>query len=878
MERRMRRRRWCLRLVLSLVVVISVAGRSDAASPAAVDDTLWMDPSTSAVFDVLANDVHDGGLALELGEVGTPTPSGMAWATSDGTVLFTPVPGVIGDERFSYQACDEHGACSTATATVHVGTFILGPRGPSGLVATPVSPREIRLAWWDNSDDETSFHVLRGTSPGSLVEIGVLGANTGSLIAMSWTDTFPSDLAAGTAFSYRVDACNADGCAASNVAEVVIPEGPENQPPFAGQDRFELLVGSDLFVTFVDLLANDGPTDRTLEVVAVQGTPLEEIPASGLPTDQAHALLFAAAGGVVVHSLVNPNLLADTFSYTVSDGEQVADGQVDLVFLASVAVNACADSYTTSVVEAGCSGAAVPSLRTTEGRPLFIRYDSLTANDSGSPLNMTTLNFTRPSHGRLEFCCGPDAASAGSVNPPVGVWFVPDDEYTGEDSFYYSIYNNGSFDSAAVTIQVAPDNQSPDPTVAMLDQFRHYLVGASPRTVLTFSDLLLGFDPYGVPTPDLGDNRRIKLQFYSQSGPGTLSWIAPDRQLGEVPPSWYEGALQLEGTQIPNTVKRFDYELHGAGGPQRAHVWITFTDPTQGTNPPALRAVNDLVETYEGKRLDISYYYGEEAILANDYVQAGANGLVPELAWFGRPWRGEFLKVHHPATISYRAPRNYVGIDHFVYAVRSTSLPEQVSLGRVVVKVLPGAPVAVADAAQTNKGQPVVIAPLANDSDPNSDALRIESAGAPGHGFVELGADGQTITYSPAIDFLGSDSFTYTVTDTDGNLASAQVVVTVVNAPPVAIDDQVRLGPFQTILAIAILANDYDPDGGALTVVRVDAATPAGGQVVLNADGTVVVTYDKGAPHKADEFSYVVRDDEGAEAEATVQVLPAFTG
>ncbi len=60
----------------------------------------------------------------------------------------------------------------------------------------------------------------------------------------------------------------------------------------------------------------------------------------------------------------------------------------------------------------------------------------------------------------------------------------------------------------------------------------------------------------------------------------------------------------------------------------------------------------------------------------------------------------------------------------------------------------------------------------------------------PAHGVAVANPDG-TITYTPALNFNGADSFTYTVSDGNGGTATATVSVTVtsVNDAPVAVND-----------------------------------------------------------------------------------------
>ena len=58
----------------------------------------------------------------------------------------------------------------------------------------------------------------------------------------------------------------------------------------------------------------------------------------------------------------------------------------------------------------------------------------------------------------------------------------------------------------------------------------------------------------------------------------------------------------------------------------------------------------------------------------------------------------------------------------------------------------------------------MTISVLGNDSDPDGDALTIGSATQPGHGTAVVNDNG-TITYTPALGYVGTDAFAYTVTD-----------------------------------------------------------------------------------------------------------------
>jgi probable HAF family extracellular repeat protein len=88
-------------------------------------------------------------------------------------------------------------------------------------------------------------------------------------------------------------------------------------------------------------------------------------------------------------------------------------------------------------------------------------------------------------------------------------------------------------------------------------------------------------------------------------------------------------------------------------------------------------------------------------------------------------------------------------------------------------------PVAVDDAASTLVGSPVTIAVLANDHDPDGDAISIDSFTQGAEGTVVDNGDG-TLTYTPVTAAAGSsDTFTYTITDGDPLTANATATVTI---------------------------------------------------------------------------------------------------
>jgi hypothetical protein len=111
------------------------------------------------------------------------------------------------------------------------------------------------------------------------------------------------------------------------------------------------------------------------------------------------------------------------------------------------------------------------------------------------------------------------------------------------------------------------------------------------------------------------------------------------------------------------------------------------------------------------------------------------------------------------------------------------SIVDGTAVGSIIDDDSNGAPVAIDDAATAETNVEQVIDVLANDSDPDADALVIDSVESPsvGGGTVVINLD-HTISYTSAPGFTGIDSFSYTASDGQGGTATATVTVDVTEA------------------------------------------------------------------------------------------------
>jgi len=99
-----------------------------------------------------------------------------------------------------------------------------------------------------------------------------------------------------------------------------------------------------------------------------------------------------------------------------------------------------------------------------------------------------------------------------------------------------------------------------------------------------------------------------------------------------------------------------------------------------------------------------------------------------------------------------------------------------------ITVTVPKSPTAVNDVAQVSFNQPAIVAVLNNDNPDNApfNVQSVQVVTSPAHGTATVNSDG-TVTYTPANNYIGSDSFTYKVQDTYGYYTNIATVTLTVN-------------------------------------------------------------------------------------------------
>jgi PKD repeat protein len=228
-----------------------------------------------------------------------------------------------------------------------------------------------------------------------------------------------------------------------------------------------------------------------------------------------------------------------------------------------------------------------------------------------------------------------------------------------------------------------------------------------------------------------------------------------------------------------------------------------------------------------------------------------------------------YTTINADNTLSYSPSANFNGTDSITYTISDGVGGTDSATVSVTVTAVNDPPRAENDVASMLEDSAAInLNVLSNDHDVDGDNLTIISATST-FGSVTENSNG-TLNYRPSIDFHGTDSVTYTISDGVGGSDSATVSITVtpVNDAPIASDDTAIVEEDSTANTLHVLTNDSDVDSTNLTV---SAASASNGSVSVNSNGSL--SYSPNANFNgSDTVAYTVRDGGGGSDSATVSI------
>ncbi|MBC6420748.1 MAG: tandem-95 repeat protein [Hormoscilla sp. SP12CHS1] len=183
------------------------------------------------------------------------------------------------------------------------------------------------------------------------------------------------------------------------------------------------------------------------------------------------------------------------------------------------------------------------------------------------------------------------------------------------------------------------------------------------------------------------------------------------------------------------------------------------------------------------------------------------------------------------------------------------------------------APSAGNDSAIVSLGTTGTIDALANDTDINGDELSITGFSATSSQGGAIARDGNSLHYTPANGFRGTDSFEYRISDSNGGTDSVTVTIKVPNAAPEAVNDEATVS-FGSVITIMVLANDTDINNDELLITNYSTLSSQGNRVYqdfLNHSFLIFNSEFKNGVN-TNSFEYSISDGNGGTDSATVTI------
>ena len=169
----------------------------------------------------------------------------------------------------------------------------------------------------------------------------------------------------------------------------------------------------------------------------------------------------------------------------------------------------------------------------------------------------------------------------------------------------------------------------------------------------------------------------------------------------------------------------------------------------------------------------------------------------------------------------------------------------------------------VANNGSVSTSQNTAVSGTLSASDSDGDSLTFAVASNPSNGSVTItNASTGAFTYTPNSGFSGSDSFTFTATDSAGNVSNAateSVTVNAANSTPTASNGSVTTNQ-DTAVNGTLSASDSDGDSLTFAVVT----NPSHGSVSITNSATGAFTYTPNAGYSgSDSFTFHATDSAG---------------
>ena len=412
-----------------------------------------------------------------------------------------------------------------------------------------------------------------------------------------------------------------------------------------------------------------------------------------------------------------------------------------------------------------------------------------TAEDTTGSITLTATDIEGDS---LSWTIG-TAATQGTASVVDGnVSYEPNVSINGSDSFTVVVSDGTDTDTILVNVTVTPENDAP-----VIDQETASIAtdeDTAGNTVLTASDV---------------DGDSLTWSIGAAATSGTAAVV--------------DGNVTYTPNADANGSDSFTVQVSDGSLTDTVVVDVT------------VAAVNDGPEITEGETAALTTDEDNAGTLTLNATDIDGDTITWSIQSQATDGSAAVAGTGASQTVTYTPAANFNGSDSFVVAITDGTDTDTITVN-VTVDAANDAPViAGGDTAELNTSEDTVGTLILNASDLEDDSLTWAISAAAGNGTATV-VDG-SVSYEPAADFSGSDSFTVEVSD--GSLSDTIVitanVVAVNDAPVIAEGETVSLTTAEdTEGTLTLTASDVEGDSLSWTISAAAAqgmATVTGGNV-----------------------------------------------
>jgi hypothetical protein len=847
----------------------------------ALDDINTTFKGIPVTGNFLTNDQSNGGTITPTTTPIKNTTNGTLTINPDGTYTYNPTMGFVGADTAQYRVCNAKGLCDTATLIV---TVLDIPNATQNNV--PIAQNDNAItnvgvpvtgSVLSNDIDPDGNPLLVNTTPVATPKNGTVVLNPDG----TFTYTPNSGFTGQDTLKYAV--CDNGTPSKCDTAMVVINvlidiNNTDNDKPNAQDDAFTTTTSTPITSGNVKPNDSDPNTGQTLTFTGVtapingivalnpngtftytpnagyrgpdkftykacdNGTPilcdtatvyLTIVPPINLPpvVPETPQTTLEDTPLTVCLPITDPNAI-DTFTVTTCTAPTMGtavlsvDNSTKKVCLTytPMANQSGQDVVCFIVCDNGipskCDTVNVPIIITpVNDPPVVTEVPKTTPEDEAITICQT---ITEPDAGDTHTATLCQAPTNGTASTPsvsggqVCVTYTPNPNFYGTDTLCVIVCDSGSpskCDTIKVPITVTPVNDPPVVPSVIVDTPNNTPV----TNCLPISDV------------ETGDNHTVTVCQALMHGTlvTTVNNATHELCYTLTPAAGYVGKDTACVIVCDN------------GTPSKCDTVYFLINIRSSNNPPV--ATNDINNGIENQVL-----MGN--ILSND-SDPDSHLLTLTTTPLVAPAHGTIV-INPNGSYTYTPTTGFTGTDIIKYKICDNGVPTLCDTGTLQIEIRPAAPtdnqtpVANDDNTSVPSDTPITIPVKANDYDPNSDPLSNPTLAGPAVGGTAMVNPDGTITFTPALGFIGTASVPYSVCDNASPAKCDTATLTVEvyrntttgNLPPVAVDDANMTTKNVTVTG-NVSTNDTDPNMGQTKTYSLISTTP-NGNLTINANGT----------------------------------------